>query len=85
MYDALCDLVDLMTYENIDVLAATCRLVEKIASFKENLQIMVEAGIVPLVMKLVPMVSSFLNISHTLYTTLYILINDIWCYRKTHT
>lgn len=59
MYDALCDLVDLLTYDDLDVLAATCRLIEKIAAFKDNLKIMIDAGVIELVTKLVTTVNCF--------------------------
>ncbi|XP_025200518.1 armadillo repeat-containing protein gudu-like [Melanaphis sacchari] len=46
MYEAVCDLVDLLTHKNLDFLAAVCHLIDVIATFEENLKIMVDAGIV---------------------------------------
>ncbi|XP_016657738.1 armadillo repeat-containing protein gudu-like [Acyrthosiphon pisum] len=46
MYEAVCDLVDLLTHKNLDFLAAVCHLIVVIATFDENLKIMVDAGIV---------------------------------------
>lgn len=69
MYDALCDLVDLLTYDNLDVLAAVCGLIEKIAAFKDNLKIMIDAGIVPLLTKLVTAVIYAKRISQTVTVT----------------
>ncbi|XP_060844548.1 armadillo repeat-containing protein gudu-like [Rhopalosiphum padi] len=46
MYEAVCDLVDLLTHKNLDFLAAVCHLIDVIATFEENLKIMLDAGIV---------------------------------------
>lgn len=57
MYEAICDLVDLLTHKNLDFLAAVCHLIVVIASFEENSKIMVDAGIVENLAKLVSTVS----------------------------
>lgn len=56
MYEALCDLVDLLTHKNPDILAATCRLIEAVACHDENLKIMIDAGIIENLANLVPTV-----------------------------
>lgn len=46
MYEALCDLVDLLTHKNPNILAAVCQLIEAVACHDENLKIMNDAGII---------------------------------------
>lgn len=57
MFGALCDLVDLLTHKNPDILAETCRLVEVIGAFEENLNMMIDAGVIENLAKLVSTVS----------------------------
>ncbi|VVC37191.1 Armadillo-type fold,Armadillo,Armadillo-like helical [Cinara cedri] len=45
MFDALCDLADLLTHKNLDIVAAACRLVEVAATpFEYNIHVMAGAG-----------------------------------------
>lgn len=45
MFDGLCDLADLLTHKNLDIVAAACRLVEVAASpFEYNIHVMAGAG-----------------------------------------
>lgn len=62
MYGALHDLVDLLEHKNLDILAAICRLIEVVALFDENLQVMINAGVIENLAKLVYTVNAiFLN------------------------
>jgi len=62
MYEAICDLVDLLTHKNLDIVAAVCHLIDVIATFDENSKIMVDAGIVENLAKLVSTVSLYFHI-----------------------
>lgn len=60
MYGALHDLVDLLKHKNLDVLAAICRLIEVVALFDENLQIMINAGVIENLAKLISTVNEII-------------------------
>jgi len=65
MYEAVCDLVDLLTHKNLDFLAAVCHLIDVIATFEENLKIMLDAGIVENLSNLVFTASLNLHVHFT--------------------
>jgi len=69
MYEAICDLVDLLTHKNLDFLAAVCHLIVVIATFDENSKIMVDAGIVENLAKLVSTVNLHFNSGAVRYNT----------------
>jgi len=58
MYRSTRDVVELLTHENLDVIAAVCQLIEVIVSFDENLKIMINVGVMENLEKLVPTVSA---------------------------
>lgn len=60
MYEALCDLVDLLKHTDSEVLAAVCRLIENVASFEDNLKTMIDVGVIDNLANLVTTVSVFL-------------------------
>lgn len=60
MYQALNDLVDLLTHKNVDILSVTCQLIEVTANYDENLRIMIDAGVIDNLANLVPTVGIFL-------------------------
>jgi hypothetical protein len=59
MYKALCDLVNLLTHNHLDILAAACGLIEVIASFDDNLKFMIDAGVIENLTKLLPTVDLY--------------------------
>lgn len=60
MYEALCDLVDLLKHTDLEVLAAVCRLIENVASFEDNLKTMIDVGVIDNLANLVTTVNIFL-------------------------
>jgi len=58
MYRSIRDVVELLTHENLDVIAAVCQLIEVIVLFEENLKIMINVGVVENLAKLVPTVNA---------------------------
>lgn len=57
MFSALCDLADLLKHKNLDILAASCRLIEVVSAFDDNLKLMINAGLIENLAKLVSTVS----------------------------
>lgn len=57
MFSALCDLADLLKHKNLDILAASCRLIEVVSTFDDNLKLMINAGLIENLAKLVSTVS----------------------------
>lgn len=65
MYQALFDLVDLLTHENADILAAVCLLIEETAKHDNNLRMMIDAGLIDNLTNLVSTVSKPPPPTHT--------------------
>jgi len=60
MYGAICDVVDLLTHENMDVVAAVCSLIEVIVLFDENFNILINEGAIENLVNLVTKVCALL-------------------------